>query len=114
VSPSVRISGPVDTVVPPEVGAQAVAVVREGISNALRHGRAQTVTLTVDAGEHLLVEVRDNGVGIASDVARSGLRNLAVRARECGGELKVRTDEPSGTRLTWRVPFPAANATPGS
>ena len=95
VSPSVRISGPVDTLVPPEVGAHAIAVVREGISNAIRHGRAQTVTLTVDAGDDLLVEVLDDGVGIDPDAARSGLRNLADRAHECGGELKVRPDEPS-------------------
>jgi len=106
VSPSVRISGPVDTLVPPEVGAHAIAVVREGISNAIRHGRAQTVTLTVDAGDDLLLEVRDDGVGIDPDAARSGLRNLAERAHECGGELKVRPDEPAGTRLSWRVPLP--------
>jgi signal transduction histidine kinase len=104
-SPSVRVSGPIDTLVPAEVGAHAVAVVREGISNALRHGRAGAVTLTVDAGEDLIVEVRDDGVGIDPDVARSGLHNLAQRARECGGELRVRADEPSGTRLTWRVPL---------
>ena len=106
VSPSVRISGPVDTLVSAEVGAHAIAVVREGISNAIRHGRAQTVVLTVDAGDDLLVEVLDDGVGIDPDAARSGLRNLADRARECGGELKVRPDEPSGTRLSWRVPLP--------
>ena len=38
--PTVRIDGAVDTLVPAEVGAHAVAVVREAISNAVRHGRA--------------------------------------------------------------------------
>jgi signal transduction histidine kinase len=112
VAPSVRISGPVDTLVPPEVGTHAVAVVREGISNALRHGHARTVTLTVDAAADLLVEIRDDGVGIAPDAARSGLHNLADRARECGGELKVRANEPTGTRLTWRVPLSGGTSDP--
>jgi len=105
VSPSVRISGPIDTVVPPGVATHAVAVVREAISNAVRHGHAESVTLTVEAGDDLLVDVLDDGVGIPTDVGRSGLRNLEDRARECDGRLSVCRVEPSGTRLTWRVPL---------
>jgi len=104
-SPSVRISGPVDTVVPAQVATHAVAVVREAISNAVRHSHAATVTLTVDAGDDLVVDVLDDGVGIPADVGRSGLHNLEDRARECGGRLSVHQVEPSGTRLTWRVPL---------
>jgi signal transduction histidine kinase len=104
-SPSVRISGPVDTMVPAQVATHAVAVVREAISNAVRHGHAATVTLTVDAGDDLVVDVLDDGVGIPADVGRSGLHNLEDRARECGGRLSVHQVEPSGTRLTWRVPL---------
>jgi signal transduction histidine kinase len=106
VSPSVRISGPVDTVVPADVATHAVAVVREAISNAVRHGHPGTVTLTVDVGDDLVVDVLDDGVGIPADVGRSGLRNLEDRARECGGRLSVHRGEPCGTRLTWRVPLP--------
>jgi len=105
VSPSVRISGPIDTVVPPALATHAVAVVREAISNAVRHGHADSVTLTVEAGDDLLVDVLDDGIGIPADVGRSGLRNLEDRARECGGRLSVRRVEPSGTRLTWCVPL---------
>jgi signal transduction histidine kinase len=80
-------------------------VVREAVSNAIRHGHPQEVVLTVEAGAELTVEVRDDGSGIDPGTARSGLRNLEERARECGGELHVRRDGPSGTRLTWRVPL---------
>ncbi len=105
IAPTVRMSGAVDTLVPPEVGAHAVAVVREAVSNAIRHGKPQEVVLTVEAGAELTVEVRDNGSGIDLEAARSGLRNLEERAQECGGELHVRLDGSSGTRLTWRVPL---------
>jgi len=71
----------------------------------VRHGHAATVTLTVDAGDDLVVDVLDDGIGIPADVGRSGLRNLEDRARECGGRLSVGRVEPSGTRLTWRVPL---------
>ncbi len=104
-SPAVRISGPVDVLVPPEVGAHAVAVVREGVSNAVRHGHATAVTLTVEAADgHLLIDVTDDGIGIDPTAARSGLRNLEERAQKCGGTLDVHPARP-GTRLTWRVPL---------
>ncbi|GEL18126.1 sensor histidine kinase [Pseudonocardia asaccharolytica] len=104
-SPSVRIAGPVDTLVPAQVGAHAVAVVREAVSNAVRHAAAAAVTLTVEAGEDLLIEVADDGIGIDPGAARSGLRNLADRAHECHGEFTVRPQPQGGTRLRWRVPL---------
>jgi signal transduction histidine kinase len=108
VSPAVRIAGPVDTLVPAEVGAHAVAVVREAVSNAVRHGRPRTITVTVEAGLELVIDVVDDGVGIDPGVARSGLRNLADRAHECGGSLDVRPEPTGGTRLRWRVPLTGA------
>jgi signal transduction histidine kinase len=101
----VRISGAVDTLVPAGVGVHAVAVVREAVSNAARHAEAKVVTLTVEAGEELLVDVLDDGRGIEAGVARSGLRNLEERARECGGSLKVGPGPAGGTRVSWRVPL---------
>lgn len=105
ISPVVRISGPVDTLVPGEIGAHAVAVVREAVSNAVRHGRAGSVTVTVEADSELVVDVLDDGVGFDPAAARSGLHNLHQRAEECGGSLDVRPEPVGGTRLRWRVPL---------
>ncbi|MBC8090433.1 MAG: GAF domain-containing protein [Pseudonocardia sp.] len=104
-SPSVRMSGAVDTLVPAEVGTHAVAVVREAVSNVVRHAGAAAVTVTVEAGAELRVDVLDDGVGIGPGLARSGLHNLAERARECGGSLTVGPGTSGGTRLSWRVPL---------
>ena len=103
--PTVRIDGAVDTLVPAAVGAHAVAVVREAVSNAVRHGRPTAVTLTVEAGGELVIDVLDNGVGIGSGQARSGLANLEQRAAQCRGQLSVRPEPTGGTRLVWRVPL---------
>ncbi|NMH97623.1 GAF domain-containing sensor histidine kinase [Pseudonocardia acidicola] len=104
-SPSVQISGPVDTIVPPEVATHAVAVVREAVSNAVRHARAGALKVRVDAGDDLVIEVVDDGIGLDPESARSGLRNLAERAAECGGAFLARAEPAGGTRLTWRVPL---------
>ena len=71
-SPSVRMSGAVDTLVAPGIGAHAVAVVREAVSNAVRHAGGTAVTVTVEATHDLLVDVVDNGIGIDPSAARSG------------------------------------------
>jgi signal transduction histidine kinase len=106
VSPSIRINGAVDTLVPPEVGEHALAVLREGVSNAIRHGQAGEIIVTVEAGNDLIVDVLDNGVGLPADVARSGLLGVERRATECDGTATLTPGPKGGTRLTWRVPLP--------
>jgi len=103
--PSVRLAGAIDTLVPRQIGVHALAVVREAVSNAVRHSGAERVIVTVEADDDLLIDIVDDGVGIDPTVARSGLRNLDERAQECGGELVVRSEPRGGTRLSWRVPL---------
>lgn len=105
-SPSVRISGAVDTLVPPAIGDHALAALREGVSNAVRHAHASDIVVTVEAGTDLVIGVTDNGVGMPPDVARSGLLNLERRASEYGGTITVSANPDGGTRLVWRVPLP--------
>ena len=104
--PPYGFDGAVDTLVPDDVGAHAVAVVREAISNAVRHGRATSVTLTVEAGAELVIDVLDDGVGIEPGPGpqraaqpRGAGRVRAAERCPCGAE------PASGTRLVWRVPL---------
>lgn len=104
-SPSVRMSGAVDTVVPAAIAEHAEAVVREGVSNVVRHARASAITVTAEAGDELIIEVVDNGAGIPDKAARSGLANLERRAAACDGSFTIVAQQGGGTRLTWRVPL---------
>ncbi|QKT07077.1 GAF domain-containing protein [Gordonia sp. X0973] len=109
VTPMVRFDGPVDTVVVPELASHVDAVVREGVSNALRHSGADRIEVRVvaepRAGE-LIVEVTDDGRGISPGVRRSGLENLRMRAQEWEGEFTVGPGlNGRGTRLLWQVPL---------
>ena len=101
---AVRMSGPID-VVPVHLAQHARAVVREAVSNAVRHAKAAELTVTVSAGDELAIEVADNGIGVPDDVARSGLANLGVRARQAGGSFAVERRADGGTRLAWAVPL---------
>ncbi|GLY49847.1 GAF domain-containing protein [Lentzea sp. NBRC 102530] len=105
VSPAVRMSGTIDNLVPDHIGDHAEAVVRELVSNALRHAHATEMTLTVEAGDALVISMVDNGVGMPPHVARSGLRNLEQRAAGYGGTCAVADEPGGGTRVTWQVPL---------
>jgi two-component system, NarL family, sensor histidine kinase DevS len=108
VSPSVRISGAVDTLVPEELAPPATAVLREALTNVARHARASTIVIDVEANADLTIEVTDDGIGTPPDAARSGLRELERQATELGGELLITPSPTGGTRLTWRIPLDTA------
>jgi len=62
--------------------------------------------VTVEAGEDVIVDVLDNGIGLPAAVARSGLLGVERRAKECGGTASLGPGPQGGTRLAWRVPLP--------
>ena len=102
-APSLRLVGPLDEEVPGEVGEHLLSALREALSNAARHAGASSVDVTVDCGTDLALLVRDNGTGLGRGTRRSGLTNLAERARALGGRLRVGRAEGGGTDLEWRV-----------
>lgn len=107
--PRLAVDGMVDAVVPDEIGEQAVAVVREALSNIAKHARATRVDVRVAASDGwLVVGVDDDGIGIrrAAQPTGHGLRNLTERAERLGGVAEIRSEPGEGTRLRWRVPLP--------
>lgn len=110
--PSLRLTGAIDGDIPAETGEHLLGVLREAMSNAARHAHATGVDVAVDVGAKLTLTVRDNGTGMAPTTRRSGLANLAERARQLGGTLTTGPGgDGQGTELHWQVPLPAH--TPG-
>ncbi|HSU00479.1 MAG TPA: histidine kinase, partial [Geodermatophilus sp.] len=100
----VRLRGAVDEI-PRELVPDLLAVLRELVTNVVRHAGARRVTVTVSAGNKVRVVVTDDGVGLPVVTVRSGLANLADRAERRGGRLTA-TGGPAGTQVTWVVPWP--------
>ncbi|WP_345430793.1 GAF domain-containing sensor histidine kinase [Actinoallomurus vinaceus] len=103
-APAVRLDGLLDSVVDDATGEQVIAVLQEALSNAARHSGARHVGVSLTAGDELTLRVEDDGVGIPEGGRRSGLRNMAERARALGGTFEIRPREGGGTVLEWRVP----------
>jgi two-component system, NarL family, sensor histidine kinase DevS len=83
----------------------AEAVVREAVSNAVRHAGAATLTVNVAVGDDLCIDVVDDGRGIPADVTGSGLTNLRRRAEDAGGRFSIERLPSGGTQLKWCAPL---------
>ena len=109
----VGTSGPLPTSVETLLGFAA----REGTTNVIRHSGASRCRVAVRrAGEVAELEVRDDGTGAHGEGSDgSGLRGLAERMAEAGGELEAGPADGGGFRLVARVPIatPVARAPGG-
>lgn len=86
-----------------------VHIVREALSNCVRHSQATQGLVTVlrDNGV-LMIEISDDGIGFNPDDAKRGghgLANMAARAREMGGQLAVVSSPGRGAQIVVQVPW---------
>lgn len=87
-------------------------IVREAVSNALRHGTATQITIRLhEDGERLALMVRDNGTGFdpaAAPTEGHGLANFRARASLLRAEFRLDSQPGDGTRLV--LTFPALSS----
>ena len=104
--PTLQVAGLIDRGVPDSLRPEILAVLREALSNVLRHAHASAVEVSVSVAADLFtLRVRDDGVGITSAEGGNGLANMRNRAEDRAGEFSVTAAEPHGTTLTWTVPI---------
>ncbi len=102
---TVQFVGPL-SVVDAALADHAEAVVREAVSNAVRHAGATTLAVTVRVEDDVCIEVIDNGRGVARGITGSGLTSLHHRAQQAGGALSIADAPGGGTVLCWSAPLP--------
>jgi signal transduction histidine kinase len=94
--------------IPPEWAPEIVNILREAISNSLRHGRARTITVHARCGDgSVVLAVHDDGTGFDPAASRSqghGLANMQARAATLGGSVNVVSAPGKGTRVLLTLP----------
>lgn len=93
----------------PEAATHLYRIVQEALTNAVRHGRASRITLSVmSADNHIDITIRDNGRGMMPGTgARSagiGLKTMNYRAEMLAGELSILPAQGGGTVVRCRCP----------
>ena len=94
---------------PEPVEAAAYYLIAEALTNVAKYAQASTVRVRVAAaGQTVVVEVSDDGVGGADPAGGSGLRGLADRVEALGGTLAVVSSVGAGTSLRAEIPTSTA------
>ncbi|MFD0314909.1 histidine kinase [Streptomyces flavalbus] len=94
--------------VPPAVGAAAYRIVQEALTNAVRHGGRDDLTVRVRVYEEtgaLRVTVTDDGRGQGSASPGFGLIGMRERARSVGGTLDAGPGAARGFEVTAVLPL---------
>ena len=108
----------IDEKVTPETSHELVQMIREALSNVVRHSDAAGVRIAVlDDTDAAVLEVSDDGrgfdVGQRAGPGHLGLANLRDRAAALGGELRIESRPGGGTTVMVRIPLPHAPGAAG-
>jgi signal transduction histidine kinase len=95
---------------PLSVRQDLLRIAQEAIGNAVRHAKPTVISVNLRCeAPNLVLEVTDNGSGIADSHAASregfGFSNMRARAENIGAHLKVRTASTHGTTIIVHVPM---------
>ena len=76
--------------------------IKEILNNALKHSGGDTISITVGIVEkkNLLIEIKDNGIGISvQNYFGNGLKNLQKRVEEMNGTIHIKSNKGLSTQL---------------
>lgn len=98
---------------PPFVVAQCVRLVREAVANALKHGQARRVSVTLSYSPHeMRLRITDDGRGFdpataaGPETGHFGLAGLRERVQRLSGNLELESAPHAGATLTATIPLP--------
>ena len=78
-------------------------IVREAVSNAVRHASAESCSVTITSIEDRLhVTIEDDGAGFVRSAEGNGrgFGNMEARARQIGAAIDIASAPGRGTRIT--------------
>ncbi len=107
-----QIAPEIDAIVyPPRVRRNLYLIVKEAITNAIKHSGSEIIIIRMRSDVHALtVEVEDRGTGLPTSTPQAGgygLRTMRMRAGKSGADLYIRAGEQGGTRVIVSCPFRA-------
>lgn len=93
-----------------EVGLHLFRIAQEAVNNAITHGRARQIDVTLGPqGEKGRLSIRDDGCGITRKSLLApglGAHTMDYRSRLIGGALTMQRRSPGGTSVTCLFPMP--------
>ncbi|MBX3349083.1 MAG: PAS domain S-box protein [Nitrospira sp.] len=104
----VRIEGMAARQLSTEQALHIINIVREGLSNTLRHSGASQITVSLYSLRRCVrLAIQDDGVGFDASLIQGvghGLGNMAARARKVRGQFALHSKPNEGTRIVLDLP----------
>lgn len=96
-----------------DVETHLYRIAQEAVQNAVRHGRAGRISITLSfVKSRGSLVIRDNGTGIKADYnSGNGMHTMDYRARLIGASLSVRPGYQNGTRVACTFSRPSTFGT---
>jgi signal transduction histidine kinase len=111
----VTVSAELDERLPPQMESAAYFLVSEALTNVAKYADATEAEVSVQLTDgHVVIAVRDDGIGGADPTAGSGLRGMADRVAALDGQLEVRSPRGAGTLVRAELPYRVRSLTPGA
>jgi signal transduction histidine kinase len=99
---------------PENTSAQFYKISQEAVSNAIKHGKATCVWISiVGNGHRLVVTIRNDGIPFSpprNPKARMGLRTMNYRANTIGATFDIKPNQKDGTIVTCVLPLHKNNS----
>jgi PAS domain S-box-containing protein len=93
----------------PEATLQLYKIAQESVSNAIKHGKAKIISISLaQQNGELIFRIKNDGLPFPVDrqtTNRMGLRIMNYRARMIGGTLDIRPNGKAGTIVTCSLPY---------
>lgn len=101
----IEVKNEVHRTLPSQVEATSYFVISESLTNIAKHSQASEASVRLsDEGDRIVIEVTDNGIGGANNVADGGLSGLRDRVRSIDGDMTISSPTHGPTRIIVTLP----------
>jgi signal transduction histidine kinase len=88
----------------PDVEQALYRITQEALNNIFKHAQARNITVSLRLAEHpqtTILEIADDGIGFDPSAVQGrgglGLRGMAERVEQLGGQLRIKSEPGAGT-----------------
>lgn len=95
-------------IINPVARKNILLIAKEAMNNSAKYSEASHVSVSLkQVNDNVLLEIKDNGVGFANDMLKSGngLQNIEQRCAVLNGRCRIDTSPGSGTCITCSFPI---------
>lgn len=87
---------------PPEYKNLLYTIIKESITNSIKHGKGDEISVDLKIEEDIILKVKDNGIGCNEIIKGSGLRGIEERTNKFNGNIKYISKKGEGFELIFR------------